>query len=307
MPGATAPCSTCSSATSGAKAWYALAGALFVAGLALTALPVWRFVAALEPAQRFLAPGSTQVQLAEPGDYLIWHEHRTLYKGRSYDVAAALPGGARFAVEAAGGGAVAVEPFAAMTSEATHGRSVSVARFSAPAAGAYRVSVQGAFEPRPMSVAPNRLWPIVKLAGWVLAILALAVGAAIAAALYGFLHSVPAAGGPAGGALTAEREKALRQLVALVYGLQAAALLVGVTFFAAVILDYLRRREAAGTWLESHFTWQIRTFWWSLAWTVLGIATAVVLVGIAILLASAVWYVYRIARGWSELNEGRAL
>ena len=264
-------------------------------------------MATLEPAQRFLAPGSTPVQLAEPGDYLIWHEHRTLYEGRSYDVAAALPGGARFAVEAPGGGAVAVEPFGSMTSEASQGRSVSVARFSAPAAGAYRVSVQGAFEPRPMSVAPNRLWPIVKLVGWVLAILALAAGAAIAAALYGFLRSVPAAAGPAGGALTAERDKALRQLVALVYGLQAAALLVGVTLFAAVILDYLRRGEAAGTWLESHFTWQIRTFWWSLAWTVLGLATLVVLVGFAILLASAVWYVYRIARGWSELNEGRAL
>ncbi len=264
-------------------------------------------MATLEPAQRFLAPGSVQVQLAEPGDYLIWHEHRTLYEGRSYDVAAALPGGTRFAVEAPGGGAVAVEPFGAMTSEAAQGRSVSVARFSAPAAGAYRVTVQGAFEPRPMAVAPNRLWPIVKLVGWVLAILALAMGAAIAAALYGCLRNVPAAGGPAGGTLAAERDKALRQLVALVYGLQAAALLVGVTLFAAVILDYLRRGEAAGTWLESHFTWQIRTFWWSLAWTVLGLATLVVLVGFAILLASAVWYVYRIARGWSELNEGRAV
>ncbi len=267
-------------------------------------LPVWRFVATLEPAQRFLAPGSTQVQLAEPGDYLIWHEHRTLYEGRSYDVAAALPGGARFAVEAPGGGAVAVEPFGAMTSEASQGRSVSVARFSAPAAGAYRVSVQGAFEPRPMSVAPNRLWPIVKLVGWVLAILALSVGGAIATALYGFLGSMPP---PAAGTVPAEGEKTLRQILTAGYGLQAAALLVGLTCFAAVVLAYLKRGEAAGTWLESHFTWQIRTFWWSLAWTVLGLATLVVLVGFAILLGSAVWYVYRIARGWSELNEGRAL
>lgn len=245
-----------------------------------------------------------QLQLAEPGDYLIWHEHRTLFEGRSYDVAAAPPGGARFAVTAPGGGAVAVEPFGAMTSEASQGRSVSVARFSVPAAGAYRISVQGGFEPRPMSVAPNRLWPIVRLAAWVLGVLALSVGGAIAMALYGFLGSMPA---PAVGAVPAEREKTLRQILTVGYGLQAAALVVGLTYFAAVVLAYLKRGEAAGTWLESHFTWQIRTFWWSLAWTVLGIATLVVVVGFAVLLASAVWYVYRIARGWSELNEGRAV
>jgi uncharacterized membrane protein len=91
----------------------------------------------------------------------------------------------------------------------------------------------------------------------------------------------------------------------VIYGLQAAALVVGVTSFVAVILGYLRRRDAAGTWLESHFTWQIRTFWWSLAWSILGLATLVLVVGFFILLASAVWYVYRVVRGWTELNEGR--
>jgi uncharacterized membrane protein len=84
-------------------------------------------------------------------------------------------------------------------------------------------------------------------------------------------------------------------------------MLIGVTLFAAVVLNYLRRSQAAGTWLESHFTWQIRTFWWSLAWCVLGLATAVLLVGLLILAASAVWFVYRIVRGWTELNEGRPM
>lgn len=110
---------------------------------------------------------------------------------------------------------------------------------------------------------------------------------------------------PAGGLLPADREKSLRQIATVIYGLQAAALVVGVTSFVAVILGYLRRRDAAGTWLESHFTWQIRTFWWSLAWSILGLATLVLVVGFFILLASAVWYVYRIVRGWTELNEGR--
>jgi uncharacterized membrane protein len=112
---------------------------------------------------------------------------------------------------------------------------------------------------------------------------------------------------PAAGAAGAEAETSLRKLAGLVYGLQAASMLVGVTLFAGVIVNYLRRGQAAGTWLESHFTWQIRTFWWSLAWCVLGIATAIVLVGVVILIASAVWFVYRIVRGWTELNEGRPM
>jgi uncharacterized membrane protein len=78
---------------------------------------------------------------------------------------------------------------------------------------------------------------------------------------------------PAAGASSAEAQGALRKLAGLVFGLQVA-----------------------GTWLESDFTWQIRTFWWSLGWCVLGIATAILIVGLIILMASAVWFVYRIVR-----------
>jgi uncharacterized membrane protein len=190
-----------------------------------------------------------------------------------------------------------------MSSEDSEGRSASVARFQADVPGRYRVSVEGDFSPRPMSVGPNRLWPVLKLIGAVVAILAVSLGGAAAAALLGFLGHAPASPGPS----RPEREKAVRQIAVAVYGLQAAALLVGVTFFVAVLLAYLRRGEAAGTWLESHFTWQIRTFWWSLAWSVLGVATLVVIVGFFILPVCAVWYVYRVVRGWSELNEGRAV
>ena len=249
-----------------------------------------------------MAPGAAQVTLVHPGDYIIWHEHRTVFEGKSFDVPAAMPDGTRYRVEGPDGKGVAVAPYSGMSSEGSKGRSVSVARFEAAAPGPYRVAVEGAFEPRVISVGPNRLWPILKRVGTVFATLALAVGGAIAAGLYGFLHTVPS---PAAGASNADAEASLRKLVALVYGLQAASLLVGVTLIAAVIIDYLRRDQAAGTWLESHFTWQIRTFWWSLACCILGIATAVLLVGFLILAASAVWFVYRIVRGWTELNEGR--
>lgn len=266
---------------------------LLLAGMALAALLVWRFVAGFEAATPFQAPGSVQVELRESGDYLIW-----------LDAPGPMPGGARYRVQGPGGSAMAVRPYGGVSSEGADGKSVSVARFEAPVPGTYRVAVEGEFAPRPMSVGPNRLWPIFRLVGLGLASLALGLGAAIAAALYGFLGTMPSS--PPGSA-SPEQEAALRRLVAIVYGLQAAGLVLGLTFFAAVIVNYLRRNQAAGTWLESHFTWQIRTFWWSLAWTILGLATAVVLVGFLILLASAVWYVYRIVRGWVELNDGQPI
>jgi uncharacterized membrane protein len=284
--------------------WYALAGVVFLAGIALPAVLVWRFVANFEQPSRFVAPGAAEVKLARAGDYILWHEHRTVYQGRSFDLPAAMPDGTRYRIEAPDAKALVVHPYGGMTSEGTHGKGVSVARFEAPVAGPYRVAVEGAFEPRVIAVGPNWLWPILRLLGEVLLVLALAVGTAIGVGLYGFLRTLPA---PAAGTPVAEAEPSLRKLLALVYGLQAASLLLGVTLIAGVIIDYLKRDQAAGTWLESHFTWQIRTFWWSLAWCILGAATAVLIVGFVILFASAVWFVYRIVKGWTELNEGRPM
>jgi uncharacterized membrane protein len=65
-------------------------------------------------------------------------------------------------------------------------------------------------------------------------------------------------------------EKSLRTLTTVVYALQAAGFLVVITWIVAVVIDYVKRDEAKGTWLESHFSWQIRTFWWGLLWAVLG-------------------------------------
>jgi len=284
--------------------WYALAGAVFVAGLAVGGILVWSFIAGFEPAVRFLAPGAVQVSVAAPGDQIVWHEHRTLYQGRAFNVASAMPDGTRYRVQASDGSPIAIEPHSGMSSEGSEGRSVSVAHFAAPYAGVYRVLVEGLTEPRVMAVGPNRAWPIMKLVGEVSLLVVLALGAAIAIGLYGFLRTVAEPGAAGSGE---ETQASLRKLAGLVYGLQAASMLVGVTLFAGVIVNYLRRDQAAGTWLESHFTWQIRTFWWSLAWCVLGIVTAIVLVGVFILIGSGVWFVYRIVRGWIELNEGRPM
>ena len=88
------------------------------------------------------------------------------------------------------------------------------------------------------------------------------------------------------------------------------AFLFGWPSIIAVIINYVKRGEARGTWLESHFTWQIRTFWFALLWgcviAITGLLLAIVLVGIAIwvigLFLLGIWAIYRIARGWLRLN-----
>ncbi len=59
----------------------------------------------------------------------------------------------------------------------------------------------------------------------------------------------------------AESNKNITQVI---YGLYAASLIVGVTYLIAIILNYVKRDDVKGTYLESHFEWQIKTFWYSL-------------------------------------------
>jgi len=74
-----------------------------------------------------------------------------------------------------------------------------------------------------------------------------------------------------------------------------------------VIVNYMKKSEVAGTALESHFKWQIHTFWWSMLWGVIGFLTSFVGVGFIILFLLAIWYVYRIVKGFLRLNDGREM
>lgn len=99
--------------------------------------------------------------------------------------------------------------------------------------------------------------------------------------------------------------KSLKSLAQAVYILYALSYFTGVTAIAGIIINYVKKQEAAGTWLESHFRWQIRTFWFGLLWwAVIGAATVVILVGMAILFANFCWIIYRIVKGWLSLNDG---
>ncbi len=102
-------------------------------------------------------------------------------------------------------------------------------------------------------------------------------------------------------------EKSLRDLTLAVYVLQAIGLLVPVTWIVAVVINYVKKNDASGSWLESHFRWQILTFWFGLLGGVLGGLLALVLIGYLVWAAVGVWIVYRIVKGWLYLNDGKPL
>jgi uncharacterized membrane protein len=115
----------------------------------------------------------------------------------------------------------------------------------------------------------------------------------------------------------------LYTVVNLVYALHSLSILIGVLTAAtvvgafvfglpsivAVIINYVKRGEARGTFLESHFRWQIRTFWFTALWCLAGGVVFVTIVGIPIALAvwfgAGLWAIYRIVRGWLALRDRR--
>jgi len=92
-----------------------------------------------------------------------------------------------------------------------------------------------------------------------------------------------------------------------VYILQAVSFVLGITAIIGVIINYIKDDDVKGSWLESHFLWQKRTFWYGLLWVVLGSMTTVFLVGWLVLLVATFWLIYRIAKGWIYLVDNREL
>jgi uncharacterized membrane protein len=110
-------------------------------------------------------------------------------------------------------------------------------------------------------------------------------------------------------------------LVHVIYGLHAFSLVTGIVGAATVVgafltgwpsligvvLNYVKRGEARGTWLDSHFRWQIRTFWFGVLWVGLCLLFVVITLGVGLLIAwlplavVGLWFIYRIVRGWLRL------
>ena len=91
------------------------------------------------------------------------------------------------------------------------------------------------------------------------------------------------------------------------------AFLTGWPSIIAVIVNYVKRGEARATWIESHFRWQIRTFWFGLLWTALCLLFVVMTLGVGLVIAwlplgvVGLWFIYRVVRGWLALADRRPL
>lgn len=100
----------------------------------------------------------------------------------------------------------------------------------------------------------------------------------------------------------------LTKLTHIVYLLQALIFVTGpLTYVIAMIINYVKVDDTRGTWLESHFRWQIRTFWYSLIGFILGAITLYIIIGWFILAATSIWVIYRIVKGWLYLYEKRPI
>lgn len=125
--------------------------------------------------------------------------------------------------------------------------------------------------------------------------------------------------------LTVEADQSLVRLTHITYLLHAIGLALGVfgsasivgaflglPSFVALVINYVKRGDVRGSWLDSHFGWQIRTFWWVVIWAVIIATVSLVLlpllglglvtwwVGLAVL---GLWAIYRIVRGWLRLKD----
>lgn len=89
------------------------------------------------------------------------------------------------------------------------------------------------------------------------------------------------------------------------------AFLTGWPSIIAIIINYVKRGDVHGTWLDSHFGWQLRTFWYAVVWFLLGGLLILTFVGIPVawllLIGVGIWVIYRIIRGWIALAEAKPM
>lgn len=99
-------------------------------------------------------------------------------------------------------------------------------------------------------------------------------------------------------------------------GILSSATIIGAFVFGwpsiiAVIINYVTHARVRGTWLDSHWRWQLRTFWYALLWGLLAAILAVTVIGLVIaipaIIGAGVWVLYRVIRGWMVLLDRRPM
>jgi uncharacterized membrane protein len=103
---------------------------------------------------------------------------------------------------------------------------------------------------------------------------------------------------------TSPSDKSTAQLV---YLLMAIGFVFGLTYLIGGIMALLKKGEEPDPVLKAHYSYQARTFSFSVLWLAVGIITAFFLVGYLVLLANYIWALYRTIKGWLALSEGRTI
>ena len=114
-------------------------------------------------------------------------------------------------------------------------------------------------------------------------------------------------------------------LTHIIYALHALSVIMGligsafvITAFLtswpsiiAIIINYVKRDAVRYTYLDSHFRWQIRTFWFALLWVIIAVILFMTVFGIPlawiITISAGIWVSYRIIRGWIALCDGKPM
>ena len=102
----------------------------------------------------------------------------------------------------------------------------------------------------------------------------------------------------------------IKKYIYAIYVLQAVSFIPFLIFLPAVIgvmINYIKADDVKGSWLQSHFIWQKNTFWFGLLWLSLGMLTTAILIGHVVLFFVPIWLIYRIAKGWIYLVDGKQL
>ena len=287
--------------------WYIAAGGVAVATIAaIIALIAW-FVLTFDQGEQFLGPGRHTVWFDKPGTYLVWIDYRTEFRGRSYHKSAALPSGVQVIVRNRDDGK-------ALVVSASHGARSNLGisarkpfgKFEVARPGRYEILIQGEFPQRVFSVRREFLFGLLGVIFGAIGLLFAGFGAALGIVCRVFIRHEEARNAlapPGTGAAT----QSLKNITRIVYVLQLCSLLAGVTFIAAVVVNYISRGDAEGAWLASHFRWQIQTFWRGLLWSCVGFATLAIGVGVFVLMASTLWMLYRAIKGLINLEEMKSM
>lgn len=107
-----------------------------------------------------------------------------------------------------------------------------------------------------------------------------------------------------------EIEKKEKTLTAVIYGLYAASFFFGITGIIAIMINYIKKNDVVGTYLESHYQWQIRTFWEGLIYVLIGfvmIFSGIWVAGMPLIIFAGIFVIFRIVKGWLRLNDEKPM